>query len=133
MPLERVSKSFTDLSMTFKSSPINGDLLKLKNAQAIARSVRNLVATFPGERFFEPKIGSDVTRVVFEQFDTVTSSEIQSQIEYTLSLYEPRIKLDSVEVANDYEALEFNVTVKYDIIGLEDEPQEISFALQPNR
>jgi len=48
MPLERVSKSFTDLSMTFKSNPINGDLLKSKNAQAIARSVRNLVATFRG-------------------------------------------------------------------------------------
>lgn len=133
MPLERVSKNFKDLSLTFKSNPINGDLLVLKDAAAIARSVRNLVATYPGERFFNPNIGSDIYRVVFEQFDVLTSTEIQSQIETTLSLYEPRIKVDSVQVENDYEALEFNVTIKYDIIGLDEQPQEISFALQPSR
>ena len=133
MPLERVSKSFKDLSFTFKSNPINGDLLVLKDAAAIARSVRNLVATYPGERFFNPSIGSDIYRVVFEQFDTLTSAEIKSQIETTLSLYEPRIKVDSVKVENDYDALEFNVTIKYDIVGLDIPPQEISFALQPNR
>jgi phage baseplate assembly protein W len=133
MPLERVSKSFKDLSLTFKSNPVNGDLLTLKDAAAIARSVRNLVATYPGERFFNQSLGSDIYRVVFEQFDVLTSTEIQSQIETTLSLYEPRIKVDSVRVENDYEALEFNVTIKYDIIGLDIAPQEISFALQPNR
>jgi len=133
MPLERVSKSFKDLSLTFKSNPVNGDLLVLKDAAAIARSVRNLVATYPGERFFNQNLGSDIYRVVFEQFDVLTSTEIQSQIETTLSLYEPRIKVDSVKVENDYEALEFNVTIKYDIIGLSEQPQEISFALQPNR
>ena len=133
MPLERVSKSFKDLSFTFKANPINGDLLVLKDAAAIARSVRSLVATYPGERFFNPNIGSDIYKVVFEQFDTLTSTEIKSQIETTLSLYEPRIKVRKVNVENDYDALEFNVTITYDIIGLDIPPQEISFALQPNR
>lgn len=133
MPLERVSRSFKDLSFTFKANPINGDLLVLKDAAAIARSVRNLVATYPGERFFDQNLGSDIYRVVFEQFDTLTSTEIKSQIETTLSLYEPRIKVKKVNVANDYDALEFNVTITYDIIGLDIPPQEISFALQPNR
>ena len=133
MPLERISKSFKDISLTFKSNPVNSDILVLKNAQAIARSVRNLISTFPGEKFFNEEIGSDITRVTFEQFDTLTSTEIKDQIENTLTRFEPRIKLDTVEVSNDYESLEFNVTVKYSIIGLDIEPQSIEFALQPNR
>ena len=133
MPLERISKSFKDISLSFKSSPINGDILTLTNAGAIARSVRNLVATYPGERFFNPALGSDIQRVTFEQFDTLTSSEIKSQIETTLEIYEPRIKLVSVDVANDYELLEFNVTVKYKIIGIQEQPQALTFTLQPSR
>ena len=133
MPLERISKSFKDISLTLKSNPVNSDILALKNAQAIARSVRNLISTFPGEKFFNEEIGSDITRVTFEQFDTLTSTEIRDQIETTLTRFEPRIKLDTVEVSNDYGNLEFNVTVKYSIIGLDIEPQSIEFALQPNR
>ena len=133
MPLERISKSFRDISLSFKSNPINGDILTLTNAGAIARSVRNLVATYPGERFFNPTLGSDIQRSTFEQFDTLTSSEIKSQIETTLEIYEPRIKLVSVDVANDYELLEFNVTIKYKIIGIQEQPQALTFTLQPSR
>lgn len=133
MPLERISKNFKDISMTFKSSPINNDILTLKNAAAIARAVRNLVSTYPGERFFSPNLGTDVQRVTFEQFDLITANEIKSQIELTLEVYEPRIKVIEVDVANDYENLEFNVTISYQIIGLQEEPITVSFALQPNR
>lgn len=133
MPLERISKSFKDISMTFKSSPINSDILTLKNSAAIARAVRNLISTYPGERFFAPELGTDVQRVTFEQFDLVTANEIKSQIELTLELYEPRVKVIEVNVANNYENLEFNVTISYQIIGLEEEPKTVSFALQPNR
>jgi phage baseplate assembly protein W len=133
MPLERVSKSFKDLSLTFKSNPVNRDLLVLNNAAAIARSIRNLVSTYPGERFFNPRLGSDIKRVTFEQFDELIPLEIKSQIESTLELYEPRIKVDSVNVENNFDDMELNVTIKYDIIGIESPPQEISFALQPSR
>lgn len=133
MPLERISKSFKDLSLTFKSNPINKDLLVLNNSAAIARSIRNLVSTYPGERFFDQRLGSDITRVTFEQFDELLPLEVKSQIETTLQLYEPRVEVDSVKVENDFDAMEFNVTIKYNIIGIESPPQEISFALQPSR
>ena len=54
MPLERVSQSFKDVSMSFKVNPLNNDLVALKNANAIARSVRNIILTSPGEKFFNP-------------------------------------------------------------------------------
>ena len=78
-------------------------------------------------------LGTDVQRVTFEQFDLITANEIKSQIELTLEVYEPRIKVIEVDVANDYENLEFNVTISYQIIGLQEEPITVSFALQPNR
>ena len=47
MPLERVSQGFKDVSMSFKSNPLTNDLIALKNENAIARSVRNIVFTLP--------------------------------------------------------------------------------------
>ena len=54
MPAQRVSKSFKDLSMSFKFNPLSGDLIALKNENAIARAVRNIVLTTPGEKLFDP-------------------------------------------------------------------------------
>ncbi len=53
MPLERVSQGFKDISMTFQTNPLTSDLIALKNENAIARSIRNIVFTIPGEKFFD--------------------------------------------------------------------------------
>ena len=50
MPVERVSRGFKDISMTFQANPLNNDLIGLKNANAISRSVKNIVFTLPGEK-----------------------------------------------------------------------------------
>ena len=54
MPVQRVSKAFKDISATFQINPLNRDLIQLKNTNAIARSIRNLIMTVPGERPFSP-------------------------------------------------------------------------------
>ena len=61
MPLEGVSQGFKDISASFKSHPLTNDVIGLKNANAIARSVRNIVMTFPGEKPFNPNFGSFLT------------------------------------------------------------------------
>lgn len=133
MPLERVSRSFKDVSLTFKANPITKDLLSIKNEVAIARSIRNLMSTYPGERPFAPSLGSDITRSLFENFDTLTASDIKDQITTTITLYEPRVKLDNVIVNANFENQEFNVTITYKIVGINVPPQELNFALQPIR
>lgn len=133
MPVERVSRGFKDLSMTFQANPINYDLIVLKNETAIARSVRNLVFTLPGERFFNPDLGSDISQVLFENVDAITATNIQKQIEDTISVYEPRVRLINVDVKPDYDNNEFFVTINYRIVGIDSTPQQLSFALQPTR
>jgi phage baseplate assembly protein W len=133
MPLERISKGFKDLSMAFQVSPLNYDLIALKNETAIARSVRNLIFTQPGERFFNQNLGSKISRSLFENIDDISASIIQDEIRNTVSNYEPRVGLIDVIVSPNYDNNEFNVTIQYKIIGIDVLPQQLSFALQPTR
>ena len=133
MPLERVSKAFRDVGSSFQVNPLNYDLIAIKNETAIARSLRNLVLTLPGERFFNQNLGSRVSRVLFENVDSVSSSIIQDEIENTINNYEPRVNLTSVNVSPDYDNNAFNVTINYIIVGIDVLPQQLEFALQQTR
>ena len=133
MPVERVSKGFKDISASFQVNPLTYDLIAIKNDTAIARSLRNLVLTYQGERFFNPILGSKVSRLLFESVDEITASAIQEEITTTINNFEPRVNLLSVDVSPDYDNGEFNVTVRYEIVGIDILPQQLSFALQPTR
>lgn len=133
MPLERISKGFKDLSMTFQVNPLNYDMIALKNENAISRSIRNLVLTLPGERFFNQNLGSKISRSLFENIDPVSASIIKDEITNTINNYEPRVNLIDVQISPNYDENEFNVTILYKIIGINTLPQQLSFALQPTR
>ena len=133
MPVQRISKTFRDISMSFKVNPLNDDLIAVKNETAIARSLRNLVLTAPGERFFNENLGSNVNNLLFENMDDVTASSIKDEIQNTINNYEPRVKLLKTQVSPNFETLEFDVVIKYEIIGVEAQPQQLSFALEPAR
>ena len=133
MPLERVSQGFKDISMSFQSNPLNDDLIGLKNENAIARSVRNIVFTVPGEKFFNPRFGSDVSEVLFENINEITASTIEDQIRLSINNYEPRVELISVEAIPNYDNNQFDTSVTYKIIGIDIPPQELQFVLQPTR
>ena len=80
MPLERVSQGFKDISATFQTNPLNDDLIAIKNETAIARSIRNIVFTLPGEKFFDEDFGSDISRSLFENIDSTSALFIREQI-----------------------------------------------------
>jgi phage baseplate assembly protein W len=92
VPVQRVSKPFKDISATFQINPLNGDLIGLVNQNAIARSIRNLILTGPGERPFNPVLGSDVGSLLFDNLDSLTAASIKSQIRDTITNFEPRVK-----------------------------------------
>ena len=133
MPVERVSKGFKDISMSFEVNPINNDIIGVKNDTAIARSIRNLIFTVPGERFFNENLGSKVSQVLFDNVDEISASAIKDEIEETIIKYEPRVKLEDVRVKPDYDNYTFDVTIVYDIIGIDALTQQLNFALQSTR
>ena len=133
MPLERVSQGFKDISMTFQANPLNEDLIALKNANAIARSVRNIVMTLPGEKFFNPTFGSRISESLFENIDDITATIIIDEIRESIDNYEPRVDLLDVQAFPDYDNNSFDVTIVYEIIGIEIPAQELQFVLQSSR
>ena len=133
MPLERVSQGFKDVSMTFQRHPLTGDIITLKNESAIARSVRNIVFTTPGEKFFDPDFGSQISQSLFENINDISANIIKSEITSSLKAYEPRVNLREVQVKPNYDQNEFNVTLVYEIIGADVPPQELQFVLDSTR
>ena len=133
MPVERVSQGFKDISMTFQSNPLNDDLIAIKNENAIARSLRNIVYTLPGEKFFNQSFGSRITESLFENIDAITATIIVDEIRESIEIYEPRVKLIDVKAFPDYENNGFDVIIIYDIVGSEVPAQELQFVLQSSR
>ena len=133
MPAERVSKGFKDISASFKINPMNDDLIPLLNATAIARSVRNLVFTSPGDVPFNPVLGSRVSELLFEPMDSITSIALKEEIEDTIKNFEPRVKLEEVQVNPDFDENQYDIIIKYIIIGIDVDAQQLSFALVPTR
>lgn len=133
MPVQGISKSFKDISATFSINPMNGDLIALKNANAIARSVRNLVLTKPGERPFNPALGSNVHNLLFEPVDRITAAAIRSEIRDTILNFEPRVKLQDVNISPTSDGLGYNITIQFSVIGINVPPQELSLSLESTR
>ena len=133
MPVERLSRGFKDLSASFQTSPLNNDLIALKNESAIARSVRNLVLTARGERPFQPILGTGVSRLLFDNMDKLTAAAIRSELRTTIENYEPRVEINEILVEADFEGNAFHVTLQYFIVGMDVPEQELTFALAPTR
>ena len=133
MPIERVSQGFKDISMTFQANPLNQDLIVLKNENAIARSIRNIVFTVPGEKFFQENFGSRISESLFENIDEISALEIKDEITESINRFEPRVKLISVDAIPDYAGNAFNVLIVYEIIGIDTPAQQLEFVLQSTR
>ena len=137
MAITRISRAFKDISLSFKRHPVTNDIGVLKNADAIKRSVRNLVQTIPSERFFNSTLGSDVRDSLFENspgfIDFGTASIIERQIQTTIENFEPRIDNLEINVNPRPDSNEFEIVVFFDIIGQAFPEQEFSFILKSTR
>jgi phage baseplate assembly protein W len=132
MPVERVSRSFKDISMSFQVNPLTNDIIVLKNEAAIARSIRNIISTLIGESPYSDK-GSGVNKVLFDNMSSITESILQSEIENAINTYEPRVSLMSVVIDSDYDNYNYNITITYDIVGVDVDPQELNLVLETAR
>lgn len=133
MPVQRVSQEFKDISASFQINPLNNDLIAIKNTTAISRSIRNLILTKRGERPFEPNLGSGVYDLLFENIDKQTATIIRDEIILVIENYEPRVEIIEVLVKPNYDAASMDVTIQYEIVGINVPTQELTLALEPTR
>ena len=133
MAIQRKSRAFKDISLSFSPHPVTKDLPVLTNERAIARSVRNLVETIPSERFFNSLLGTDVRGSLFELFTTETVTVIEDQVQTTIANFEPRVTNVGVQVNANPDGNEFEVSVFFEIVGLDAPVQSFTFILEPTR
>tara|TARA_B100001175_G_C19228828_1_gene504289 strand:- start:263 stop:664 length:402 start_codon:yes stop_codon:yes gene_type:complete len=133
VPLERISQGFKDISMTFQRHPLTDDLIALKNEQAIARSLRNIVFTTPGEKFFNETFGSRISNALFDNVDDISASLIIDEIRQSITNFEPRVDLIDVKAEPNFDNNEFNVRIVYNIVGVDVPIQDLQFVLQQTR
>lgn len=114
---DRSAQVFKDLSLSFEKHPITGDIAKLKDVDAVKRSVRNLVNTNFGERPFHPEIGSDIRATLFEPVSATISTVIARQVEDVINNFEPRVELANVICTGDIDNNGYEVTVEFYVVN----------------
>ena len=129
----RISRAFKDISLSFNPHPVTNDLTVIKNENAIKKSVRNLVQTIPGERFFNSILGTDIRSSLFDFVDFGTASVIEKQIQTTIENFEPRVENLNVEVLPRPDRNEFEVNIYFDIIGQQFPSQAFQYILEATR
>jgi phage baseplate assembly protein W len=125
-----ISKKFVDLNPNFNKHPITGDLPVIRNEDAIKQAVKNIVLTARGERAFRPFFGADVNSTIFENFDPTTIDDLTLNIEDSLKAYEPRVEVVDVEVLQDLDNNNLEITVNYKIVGIPLNEQSLNLVLE---
>ena len=126
---QRTSRAFKDIAMAFGKNPFTDDINAVKNDNSIKSAIKNLVLTTPGEKPFQPLVGSRVNDLLFEPLDPFTADSLQEEIINTINQYEPRVALTEVSVQPIWDDNAIGIDVEYQIVG-QPVVENISFVLK---
>jgi phage baseplate assembly protein W len=115
-----IVKKIADLDFDFVPHPISGDIVLLKDADAIKRSLRNLMLTGQYERLFQPNMGANLKQLLFEPITPLTQHSIELAIKDTIIAYEPRVKIISLTVNVSPDENGYSVVLLFAIDQLSD-------------
>jgi len=110
--VDAIKNEYADLDLLFVANPISGDVTTKKDADAVKRSVRNILMTNHYERPFKPNFGANLRSRLFELDEVGGRKNLERDIVETLSLMEPRISNIKVQIA-DLDNNNLDVRVSY--------------------
>ena len=109
----RSSRIFKDLNLDFQQNTATKDIQKLKDIEAVKRSVRNLINTNHYEKPFHPEIGSNLRAMLFELMSPQMNHLISKQIENLINNYEPRCNLVEVFAQPMFDRNGYSVQISF--------------------
>ena len=109
---------YRDISLAFGIHPVYKDIGVLIDADAVKRSVMNLVLTNHYDRPFHPEIGCDVNKMLFENIMPITALNIQRSVEDVITNFEPRVQLQQVTATADPDNNGYSLTIQFSIINV---------------
>jgi len=123
---------YSDFLNDLTPHPVIKDVVRYTNEDSINRSIRNLLLTNKGERPYQPNLGTDIRKLLFEPMGTSTASLLSKFIEETIRQYEPRAKVLNIQVTAFEEQNAYVVNLQYLIINRQ-EPVNLSVTLNRAR
>lgn len=108
---------FKDLDLDFIMHPTTGDVSQKTDAEAIKRSVRNLVLMNRYDKLFHPEIDSRVTKMLFEPATPIMAMGLRSNLIDILNRYEPRAKITDIIVAFNENKNSFDIQVSFIVLA----------------
>lgn len=127
--ITNTARDFKDLDLNFNVHPVKKDITKHTGEMAVINSVKNLILTNHYERPFQPELGSNIRRMLFENLDTVTAASIEREITQTILNFEPRVRIEQIIVTPRYDENAYSVQMTFSIIN-RTEPISINFLLE---
>ena len=125
----RSAKIYRDLDLDFQKNTATSDIQKLSDVEAVKRSVRNLINTNHYERPFQPDLGSNIRRLLFENADSITASLLEREIQQTIENFEPRARVKDIRVIAKFDENGFQVELTFFIVNVT-APITINFFLE---
>ena len=123
------SRQYKDLDLNFLIHPVRKDINKHKNEMAVINSIKNLMMTNHYERPFQPDLGSNVRRLLFENLDKITAISMEREIRQVVQNYEPRAQIKTLDILPDVDNNGFSVRMEFYIMNMTD-PVTINFFLE---
>jgi phage baseplate assembly protein W len=116
-PIKTPNRIYKDLDLSFSAHPERGDVLKKLDISSIIQSLKSLLFTMPGERPFQPNLGSPLYNLLFEPLDDISIALIDKTIGHTIQNYEPRVTLDLVQIIPNDEENEVQISIFFTLKG----------------
>jgi phage baseplate assembly protein W len=132
MSTKQVNRIYSDLDLSFAAHPITGDVARKYDVNAVKQSLKVLILTNYYERPFQPKLGSPVYGMMFENIDMITANSLKLRLELLINKYEPRVRSQQVDVVPLFDDNAFKVTIYFYVIGVND-PVTFSTILRRSR
>ena len=130
--MANLQKIYSDLDLTFRRLPVTNDVALSYDEQAVVRSVRNLLLTGFYERPFQPNLGSNLNKLLFEPADQLTSNLIESEVRDVISNFEPRVTINSINVTITPDENSFNLSMTF-FVGNNTRATTVTLLLQRSR
>ena len=130
--MARNTRIFSDLDLNFTAHPVNKDISRKYDDNAIKQSIKNLLLTRNFERPFHSEIGSPIRTSLFELPGPMFKIMIQRSIINVINNFEPRVEVLDVRVNDSVDANAVYVTIEFKIVNTE-RPITLDLALERTR
>ena len=119
-PITKKTELYSDFTKDLYLNPVTQDIVRKTNEEAVKEALKNLILTDKGERLMQPEVGSDIHRILFENYNIGTVKIIEELIKSTIKAYEPRAELIELNIIGEPDKNSVTLWITFAVSMIED-------------